>query len=443
MCTMEVGSAHMPGGCGKQQAQKEASQAPETPKPTEVFLLQAFMMSGNLVCELRCRGTTTVEAAKLRIARLCDVAAHDQRLVHHGEVLEDPRTLESCTVLDTSLPGVDGLIVVQLVVNGASNVARSVRELGRSENPDIAIAGVLGDLVDSVLRAEHQLSERVRPRGETQLSAAIGRGKRAELVNWMVQAFTALRFDDAILHSIVLTLDRYYTTCSASSDTSNVQSVLLGAVCTEMKLAGADEFPPGHWQRVLCHICHGQVELSSILKSEYEVLARLNFQVGAPTPLAFARELGCGAPPDAEIGRGAVELASFLLELALFDPTLQYCRPHVLLAGGALSAALRVMEVETPSLRQGCREAREAIFQDLMFYDPENLRVAEQEALCCEGELLVLWLTCSEGHGNLEWALFYPTVEGKFRGRDQLRSVASNEVIASAVRACGEARGQC
>mmetsp|Transcript_25252 Transcript_25252/g.84293 ORF Transcript_25252/g.84293 Transcript_25252/m.84293 type:complete len:444 (-) Transcript_25252:631-1962(-) len=443
MCTMEVGSAQMPGGCGKQQGQKEAFQAPETPKPTEVFLLQAFMMSGNLVCELRCRGTTTMEAAKMRIARHCGIPAHNQRFLHDGEVLEDARTLESCTMLDTTLFGVDGMIVVQLVVNGTSNIARNVRELGRSDDPDIAIAGVLGDLVDTVLRAEHQLSELVRPKGGTQLSAALGRGKRAELVHWMVQAFTALRFDDAILHSVVLTLDRYYTTCSAPSDMSNLQSVLLGAVCTEMKLVGADEFPPGHWQQVLCHICHGQIELKAILKSECDVLARLNFRVGAPTPLAFARELGCGAPPDAEIGRGAVELASFLLELALFDPTLQYCRPHVLLAGGALSAALRVMEVETPSLRQGCREAREAIFQDLTFYDPENLRGAEQEALCCEGELLVLWLTCTEGRGNLEWALFYPTVEGKFRGRGQLRSVASNEVIASAVRACGEAHGQC
>jgi len=442
MCTMEVGSAHMPGGCGKQQAQKEASQAPETPKPTEVFLLQAFMMSGNLVCELRCRGTTTMEAAKMRIARHCGIPAHNQRFLHDGEVLEDARTLESCTMLDTTLFGVDGMMVVQLVVNGTSNIARNVRELGRSDDPDIAIDGVLGDLVDTVLRAEHQLSELVRPKGGTQLSAALGRGKRAELVHWMVQAFTALRFDDAILHSIVLTLDRYYTTCSASSDTSNVQSVLLGAVCTEMKLAGADEFPPGHWQRVLCHICHGQVELSSILKSEYEVLARLNFQVGTPTPLTFARQLGRGAP-DVEVGRGAIDLASFLLELALFDPALQYCRAHVLLAGGALSAALRVMEVETPSLRKGCREAREAIFQDLTVYDPEKLRGAEQEALCCEEELLDSWLTCAEGHGNLEWVAFYPFIEDKFRSRGQLRGVASKDIIASALRACGEAHGEC
>eukprot|EP00443_Scrippsiella_acuminata_P072150 CAMPEP_0115550472 /NCGR_PEP_ID=MMETSP0271-20121206/95239_1 /TAXON_ID=71861 /ORGANISM="Scrippsiella trochoidea, Strain CCMP3099" /LENGTH=225 /DNA_ID=CAMNT_0002984055 /DNA_START=22 /DNA_END=697 /DNA_ORIENTATION=- len=150
----------------------------------------------------------------------------------------------------------------------AVNLARGVQEMRGSHQPDEAVEAALGGVVDTVLRAEHSLAERLRPRGAADLERAIEGRHRAELINWMVQAFEVLKFDDAILHSVVLTLDRYYAIRALPIEVGSIQKLLLSAVCTEMKLAGAEEFPPGHWQRVLSHLCHGRVALKAILETE-------------------------------------------------------------------------------------------------------------------------------------------------------------------------------
>merc|ERR1740138_1184968 len=101
-------------------------------------------------------------------------------------------------------------------------------------------------IVDSVMQAEHKVSERWKPQAE-ELTRAMPYIRRAELVSWMVQAFDAFQFDDSILHGAVATLDRYYAKQQSAIENSALQRVVLGAVCTELKLA---EDRPGYWQRV-------------------------------------------------------------------------------------------------------------------------------------------------------------------------------------------------
>mmetsp|Transcript_114492 Transcript_114492/g.296671 ORF Transcript_114492/g.296671 Transcript_114492/m.296671 type:complete len:491 (+) Transcript_114492:99-1571(+) len=416
--------------------------APEPPHQQEqALLLEVFSLAGAPLCRLRCTGRTTIAAVKRRIARHHDIPAAEQRLVHAGEVLKDAVALEQCCILGTDLPGVGGRISVQCVRTGQSNLARGVQEMRGSHQPDEAVEAALGGVVDTVLRAEHSLAERLRPRGAADLERAIEGRHRAELINWMVQAFEVLKFDDAILHSVVLTLDRYYAIRALPIEVGSIQKLLLSAVCTEMKLAGAEEFPPGHWQRVLSHLCHGRVALKAILETEYEVLSRLGFQVGIPTAVTFLRELAL-RPHAGEVGQRAADVAMFFLEMAVFDPNVQYGRPLVLLAAGALSAALRVLEVRRPELAAELAEARESALEDLTVYDVEQFQSAEKQALQCEEELLQLWLSNAERNGDTIWGLFYPQLEAKFsrRGAVPGSGAQSAMVARAALERLGEAR---
>lgn len=225
-----------------------------------------------------------------------------------------------------------------------------------------------------------------------ELTRAMPHVRRAELVSWMVQAFDAFQFDDAILHGAVATLDRYYARQQTPIENNALQRVVLGAVCTELKLA---EDRPGYWQRVVGHLCQNRVSLSTVLQTETQILSKLGFVVGVPTPITFLRGLSLRLRDgDADL-HSAIKLAGFLLDLALFDPVLQYGQSHVVLAAAALSAGLRA--VGAPC------ERRDELMEDVLAYDP-SLISAEKQVLECEGNVLQCWLDCSGG--TSEWADF-------------------------------------
>jgi hypothetical protein len=233
----------------------------------------------------------------------------------------------------------------------------------------------------------------------------------------MVQAFDVLRFDDTVLHGVVLTLDRYYARQTKPIEVTSIQRVLLSAVCTEMKLSCTDEFPPAHWQRVLDHLCRGRLSLAEILQTEVEVLERLDWIVGVPTPVTFLREFGIRlqgaalgsastqgtARAEAAFGARCSSLALFLLELSLFEPSLEYGFSHTLLAAGAVSAALRTLDAED--------DLREILLEDLATYCPDVPHL-EELVQTCEEALLELWAGCSSG--SSPWGEFYIHLEAKF-----------------------------
>jgi len=256
--------------------------------------------------------------------------------------------------------------------------------------------------VDSVMQTEHALSEGARPCA-ADVAMAITPQHRGELVNWMVQAFHAIHFDDSMLHSIVLTLDRYYARRASPIEATAIQQVLMAAVCTEMKLASASESPYGNWQHLLAHLCHGRLSMAAILKAEFDVLRRLGFVVGIPTPVTFLREFAMRLDEAGADSHEALQLALFLLELALFEPEVQYAQPHVILAAGALSAALRALDAPPAQ--------REALVEDLPIYC-QDLHSMENAVLDCEESLLNHWLMCSTG--SITWSQFYVHLENKF-----------------------------
>merc|ERR1719189_369777 len=170
-----------------------------------------------------------------------------------------------------------------------------------------------------------------------------------------------------------------------------------------MKLASANEYPSGHWQRVLAHLCHGRLSLASILKAEFDVLRRLGFVVGIPTAVTFLREFAMRLDETGVDSNQAFQLALFLLELALFEPEVQYAQPHVILAAGAMSAALRVLNAPPAQ--------HEALVEDLPIYCPD-LHSTTDAVLDCEETLLNHWLMCSTG--TISWGQFYAHLENKF-----------------------------
>jgi len=218
-----------------------------------------------------------------------------------------------------------------------------------------------------------------------------------------VLAFDVIHFGDSMLHSVVLTMDRYYARHASSIEVTAIQKLLMAAVCTEMKLASEKEYPCGHRERLLAHLCHGRLSKAAILKAECDMLNGLGFVVGVPTPVTFLREFALRLDEAGADGDQALQLALFLLELALFEPELQYSQPHVILAAGAFSAALRALDA--PSAQH------EALVEDLPIYCPD-LHSIEDAVLDCEESLLKHWLMCSSG--SIMWGQFYVHLENKF-----------------------------
>mmetsp|Transcript_81148 Transcript_81148/g.173629 ORF Transcript_81148/g.173629 Transcript_81148/m.173629 type:complete len:437 (-) Transcript_81148:126-1436(-) len=290
-----------------------------------------------------------------------------------------------------------------------SGIARFLEER-RSEAKDVEeqLEASMADNLDSVLRAEHALSERYRPRA-AELVMAMPTRRRAELISWMSQSFDILHLEDHFLHSVTLTLDRYYARQCAPVEDSLLQYVLLSAVCTELKTAGGDEFPENRWKRLITHLCQGRVPLTMILQTESQVLSRLDYIVGLPTPVTFLHTLGIrlrGEP----LAPMWFSLATFLLELALLDPELEYDYPHAHLGAGALGAAFRVLDA--PAVRH------EELIEDVSEFWPAGggtlpgaRRTAELVA-DCEEDLLGLWLRCAMGIGDL--ACFFSVLQAKY-----------------------------
>lgn len=375
-------------------------------KEEETLEVTILNLSGAQLAILSCLPMELVSELKRRLFRVIGTAPSEQRLIHKHAILKDQDTLADCGIRR-------GGATLHCIVIRPSAVARNLESQRHCEDPTQALLASLADVSDSVMQSEYELSEKVRPRAEDVLRFITAKHRR-ELINWMVQAFELLHFDDFMLHSVVLTLDRYFASRDSAMEVTGFQNIVLSVVCTEMKLASETEFPRSHRHQVLARLGHRRVELSTILRWEFEVLSRLNFVVGVPTPVTFLRELAVHLKElvsttdmsDAEKSTfcsQAVQLALFLLELSLSQTKLQYQRPHALLATAALGAALQTLGAPA--------EHREAIHEDLAAYCP-GAGPCEREVLEIEEQLLQLWADCASGQGPCSDC--YAQLEAKF-----------------------------
>lgn len=263
----------------------------------------------------------------------------------------------------------------------------------------------MADNVDSVLRAEHALSERWRPKA-ADVAASLSNKQRAQLVAWMLQTFDVLALDDALFHSATLTLDRYYAGHPGPVDQADLECLILSAVCTEFKTSGGGDWPESRWKQMITHLSQGRIPLLQILQNESEMLSRLGYVVSLPTPLSFLQSLGIRLRGDAQ-APAWLALATFLLELALLDPELEYRWSHSHLAAGALRAAYRVLDAPL--------KRRQELLYDVTSYWPVRTGTAStwDIVLHIEEELLDNWVRLSMGMGD--FASFFPIIQNKFK----------------------------
>jgi hypothetical protein len=370
---------------------------------TDMVELQIIQgLSGETLATLHCPMSTRIHEVKQRLSCQSDAPGGRQQLTLGFEALDDGKTLEACGIIGPTA-------TLQFVRVAPSGLARHLEAKRDAASPDEALDACMTDIVDSVMQAEYEQAERHMPCVKDILRVMSTR-RRGELVSWMVQAFEALSFTDEILHSTVHLLDRYYAKLSAPLPDSALHKTLLGAVCTQMKLESNTDFPSGHWQRVVAHLSQGRLSVPTILTAERGMLATLNFAVGIPTPLTFLQGLGVRIRQEAahiESSRW-ISTALFILELALFEPKVQYAYSHAVLAAAALNAALRTCGAPP--------EKHDQVLEDLSIYCPVPPHTNET-IVACEEDLLTLWLQSSRGENGL--GDFYIRLEAKFSHRAQ------------------------
>lgn len=377
--------------------------------PERFVDLTVKRMSGADLAVIQCSLDESVYEVKQRLGCVCFAAPGQQHLVFGQTVLPDQESLASCGILG-------GRAIVQFIQNSSSGISRVLESRRSDADQNKSLECTMADLCDSILQVEHRLSERQRPKA-AYLEQAMSLRRRSELICWMMQAFDVLKFDDNILHSTTLTLDRYYVKQTMPIPDALLQRMLLAAICTEMKMANADEFPTLHWKRVVNHLCQNQIETEDILRQEAKMLRHLGFVVGVPTPVSFLKGLMVRvreATPKPEADRWE-NYAVFLLEIALFDAQLAYGFPHIALAAGALSAACRGCEAPA--------EQQEELLEDFSAYYP-TLHQSDAADLVfeCEWRLLTLWARCESGE-NAHVGPFYAAIRSKY-SRNSRQAVA-------------------
>lgn len=361
----------------------------------DTLRLSILNMRGAEVGVLKCRPGDVVSEVKRRLSLATGSPCHEQRLVYGDLILKDRETLRASGITQAHA-------TLQCIKVWPSGVARKLEAHRQSRDSSQAISASLADIADSVIQTEHALSQGARPCA-TDIVMAITPQHRGELINWMVLAFDLIHLDDSMLHSVVLTLDRYYARRASPIEVTAMQRLLMAAVCMEMKLAGETEYPQSHRDRLLAHLCHGRFSTAAILKAEFDMLRALGFVAGVPTPVTFLREFVLRLDEEGTCINEALQLALFMLELALFAPETQYGQPHVILAAGALSAALRALDAP-PS-------QHEALVEDLPIFCPD-IHLIGDVVLDCEESLLNHWLMCS--NDSITWGQFYVNLENKF-----------------------------
>jgi len=268
-----------------------------------------------------------------------------------------------------------------------------------SGRPEEDIEAVLDDYADDFLRASHEESQRHIPSVET-ISASIQESDRESILNWLVQTCEIMRFHETVLYTSILTLDRYSALSRSTLQMETIQRVLMAVMCTALKTCAAQDHFCGAMpiRELLGHLFRQQANLAEIFATERQVLRVLDFAVTAPSVLDFLDVLSSplAAPPVAG-GKPMVvasvyrSLANFLLQLSLFNVTVHYGHPHVILAASAVYVALCTLQASPfAALRN--------LLGDVSVACPDMKDIADQVATCTF-ELHGLWVAFAMSHG--------------------------------------------
>jgi len=391
-------------------------------------------VGGTLLAELTVHPEETVGLLKQRVlagtqdteVRAC---CRQPLLVVGGEPLPDRRRFLDCLggpagLAQAAAASAGGPLVLCLVSMQRSSLTEKLEQF---ELCGGEVAGAV-DVADAVFQAEHEASLRHRPQAAN-VTIAMPRESRAQVVAWLGMACEATLLDDSLLHGAVLTLDRYAALCGETLSESRLLQLSLAALCTEMKLANEDDFPPGQWQRVLVHLSQGRLLLQGVLEAEASMLRQLGFVLFVPTVLTFLsglslRFVGNPQRPSETLmqeGRPGpstpsmalyLVLARLLAELTLYDVELQYRHDPAILAGAALGTALLCCgplaahdtveaEADVSATDDIAWEAQHGLLlEDLASYCPGTCGL-EGMVRNAELDILHFWLECSQAVGPL------------------------------------------
>jgi hypothetical protein len=301
----------------------------------------------------------------------------------------------------------------------------------------------LPELIDCVVQEASRPVQRAHDRDmpeATRILNAVPAHYRAEVINWLSVACSALGQEDLVAGT-TLTLDRYYAAQTRPVANTELHALTLAALSTEMKLANAYCSSRG---QILRHLCQGQTTLRTILETEARMLSRLEYRMGLSTPMSCLKSqafvLSKGFQELAYATAGArysdhraasdaaaehrdrqwhagfqilVSTAIFLLELAMYDVELEYRYNHKVLATASLGVALlckgphTILEdaeaaaVPSSELTAGLHAMLAAGLES----------EAHEQLRNCEDDLLGLWSSCAEG--TSPWSMCYARVCAK------------------------------
>ena len=174
-------------------------------------------------------------------------------------------------------------------------------------------------------------------------------GMRAMLVDWMGGVVVQLALLPETLHLAVSCLDRFLQAEVATLAKEQLQLVAAAALLLAAKYE--ESAPPELAE--LAHTAGGGAPAAELRRMELRMLRRLEFRLGAPAALRWARL----ADP-ALLGAQAHQLAKYLLELSLVDYRLVGVLPS---RRAAAAAALAARLLGTGSVRGVWQRRLEAV----------------------------------------------------------------------------------
>jgi len=341
-------------------------------------------------------------------------------------------------------------------------MARLLLEHGAQWGPDILTAMALGtqpidpcseaQLADSVFNAESALSARYQPQAQDVIRAVPARARALQLT-WLMLAGKAMRFDEATVSAAILTLDRYYASCREPPTQEQLNTVLLAALCIEMKLSGTDNL--FDVDRILTHLTQGRVPLADVFTQEVRTLTRLGFVAGVPGPIALLRGLSFRLGEAMHVASNQAQqsdfhqwqdLAMFLLELVSLDAALAYSYPHALLATAALGASMLCLgpvRLLAPPGGEGAERDHATTLRRTLLACLEGFALKiegdpAEQALLVEERIFAMWADCECRSSNLSQC--YDQVCSKhaeqpwIREPDQQRPASPHFVLAQGLR---------
>jgi len=338
--------------------------APPVPAAASTLNIEVRFIGGGLIANLEVDPNDRVYTIRnqLRQRGLLQGLLHTQ-LVCGGQVAHDNDRLRDCDLEPR---------VLTLVVRAHSALAEFLEEQGGGGN-----AGSVIDIVDSASQAQHDKSTQYQP-DAAKVAANVPEATRKEVLQWLHASLLRLDLKPALMHGAALTLDRYSATLDDPVPRETLCRLCLAALCTEMKLETVE------WKFFLERF-QGQ-EIQAILQTEMQMLSALHYVVDVPTPLTFLGLLGSRLHDEAHV----VGVATFLVELALFDVALQYAFPACVLAAGAIGVSLFVH----PRRPDETFLLRAQLFEDILGFSAGS-DLGMRDLRSCEFRIARYWTDCN------------------------------------------------